>query len=122
MRTDGNLKIVVTISASINAHPTESSRKGHSLKSILWYLKLIQKLSRRKTKQYHQQQTLYFFKVLSDFNVLFSCRHEMIFRAYLASFQKVKKLIKLVLHILYAIMFICKFCNPSHYSLNITTG
>lgn len=49
MRTDGNLKIVVTISASINAHPTESSRKGHSLKSILWYLKLIQKLSRKKT-------------------------------------------------------------------------
>lgn len=47
MRTDGDLKVVVTISASINAHPTESSRKGHSLKSILWYLKLTQKLLRK---------------------------------------------------------------------------
>lgn len=44
MRTDGNLKVVLTISASINVHPTESSRKAHSLKNILWYSKFIAKL------------------------------------------------------------------------------
>lgn len=44
MKTDGDLKVVLTISASINVHPNESSRKAYSLKSILWYLKFIAKL------------------------------------------------------------------------------
>ena len=112
MRTDGDLKVVVTISASINVHPTESSRKGHSLKSILWYLKLIQKLLRKN---------FYSCKVLDDLNILFSYRCEMIFKAFLTSFQKVEELIKLLMHDLCAIMFICKFCNPSLHSLNIVT-
>lgn len=57
MRTDGDLKAVVTITASINAHSTESSRKDNSLKSSLWYLKLMQKLLGKNS---------YFCKVLDD--------------------------------------------------------
>ena len=89
--------MVVTISASINAHPTESSRKDHSLKSILWYLNLIQKLLRKNFCS---------CKVLDDLNILFSYRCEMIHKAFLASFQKVEELIKLVMHVLCAIMFV----------------
>lgn len=112
MRTDGDLKVVVTISASINAHPTESSRKGHSLKSILWYLKLIQKLLRKN---------FYSCKVLDYLNIYFSYRCEMILKAFLASFQKVEELIKLIMHVLCATMFICKFFNPGLDSLNVIT-
>lgn len=91
MGTDGDLKLVVTISASINTHPSESSRKGHSLKSILWYLKLIQKLLRRES---------YSSEVSDDLNVLFSYRCEMILKAFLSSFQKADESIKLVIHVL----------------------
>lgn len=79
MGTDGDLKLVVTISASINTHPSESSRKGHSLKSILWYLKLTQKLLRKKS---------YSSKVLDDLNVSFSYRCEVILRAFFVFFPE----------------------------------
>lgn len=101
MRTDGDLKVVVTISASINAHPAESSRKGHSLKTILWYFKLTQKLKRKN----NEHNNRHICTCVGVSNTLFSFRYEIIFRAFWASFQKVEELIKLAVHVMCAIMF-----------------
>lgn len=70
------------------------------------------------SKPFEEKNFLQSFRWL---NILFSYRCEIVLKHLLASFQKPVELIKLVVHVFYVIMFICKFCNPSLHCLNTVT-